>query len=194
MVSEAVGSDQWPSGPRVGTLVNLDSVWKYWDRGSVPTTNWRDNNYDDSEWEEGPAPIGYGEEEGILATEVSYGGKKNDKHITTLFRHTFTAPGNENLKDLWVRLQVDDGCVVYLNGKEICRVGMGDQPWPGASVPSVRKAERSGEKEFFHFRIPDAWRLRGGMNTIAVRVHQATKSSSDIRLALEFAAKKKAGS
>ena len=177
-----------PEDSQLSALVPLGSVWKYWDQGGVPARIWRNIDYLDDDWPEGPAPIGYGEKKGVLTTEIGFGGDRKNKHMSSLFRHTFTAPENHRFAALWLRYQVDDACVVYLNGEEISRVGMGDKKWPGPSQKSKRKADSpSRETEFFQFRIDRITKLKAGENTLSVRVHQVSKTSSDIRLDLELA-------
>src|SRR5687767_9904937 len=49
-------------------LIAARSVWKYLDNGSDQGTAWRAPGFDDSDWESGPAELGYGD--GDEATRV----------------------------------------------------------------------------------------------------------------------------
>ncbi|MFT7481659.1 MAG: hypothetical protein ACI8WW_000589, partial [Oceanospirillaceae bacterium] len=95
------------------------SVWKYYDQGDVGTTNWVNNNFDDSAWATGNAEFGYGD--GDETTTVSFGGDGNNKHITTYFRKVVNLTEQRTLD---CRIKMDDGAVVYLNGNEVYRNGM----------------------------------------------------------------------
>ena len=72
-------------------LVSEGSDWAYWDLGTDPDPAWNTVGFDDSAWAVGPAPLGYGEFD--IQTEVDDGGDPFNRHITTWFRHEFTATG-----------------------------------------------------------------------------------------------------
>ena len=65
----------------------------------------------------GDAELGYGD--GDEQTVVSYGPDSGNKYITTYFRHEFTVTDAASLGGLTLRIQRDDGAVVYLNGHEV---------------------------------------------------------------------------
>ena len=98
-------------------LLPAGSVWKYLDNGSDQSTAWRATNFDDNAWRSGPAQLGYGD--GDEATTVGYGPDSNNKYITTYFRRRFDVADRSSFTNLLLRLQRDDGAVVYLNGLEV---------------------------------------------------------------------------
>jgi hypothetical protein len=75
------------------TLLEGSASWKYADDGSDQGTVWQ-AVYDDSTWKSGQAPLGYKDdgsgistaEFGPLKTEISYGGDKSNKYMTSYFR------------------------------------------------------------------------------------------------------------
>jgi hypothetical protein len=75
-----------------------------------------------------------------------------------------------------LQLKRDDGAVVYLNGTEIARSSM-----PAGTITSTTLATDAGgtEGQFFSFTVP-ASAFVSGTNTLAVEVHQASRSSSDV--------------
>ena len=105
--------------------------------------------------------------------------------ITTYFRHPFTVETPAGLKKVEVRLVRDDGAVVYLNGKEVQRSNM---PVGDIKPDTLAKASINAEEEgkTVTFSIP-ARKLQAGTNTLAVEIHQAKPTSSDLAfdLALE---------
>jgi hypothetical protein len=65
-------------------------------------------------------------------------------------------------------IKVDDGAVVYMNGKEFFRVRMPDGPIDGDTEASSKADERRRDS----FVLPSS-ALQAGANTIAVEVHQS---------------------
>ena len=59
-----------PSGLQTSALVAAGSEWLYLDTGAILGTAWRGVDYDDSTWNQGAAPLGYGDEE---RTPLGYG-------------------------------------------------------------------------------------------------------------------------
>jgi hypothetical protein len=151
------------------------AVWKYKDDGSDQSSQWRARNFDDSAWASGPSELGYGDTQ---ATTVSYGPSSTNKYITTYFRHTFNVADPTLYHGLTLKLLVDDGCIVYLNGAEVARRNMpvGDVNYKTLATATVAGTD---ETTFFNYTIP-ASALVVGSNVLAVEVHQAAASSPDI--------------
>ncbi len=161
-------------------LFAAESAWRYHDQGVDLGTDWREPEYDDSSWAGGLAPLGYGDDHQV--TELSYGSDADDKHPTTYFRTTFEASDVDALDALRLELMVDDGASVYLNGTEVLRVGL-----PGgeldADTYATRTASGSGETDYTDYSaLTDA--LVSGVNVLAVEVHQAAPTSSDLGMDL----------
>jgi len=152
------------------------TVWKYLDDGSEPAADWREPNYDDTSWKTGRAPFGYGEPE--VMTEIGYGENAAHKHIAAYFRHRFTAPDVRDFRELLILLRIDDGAIVYLNGKEILRENL-----PAGKVTSKTTAQRrinAEEEQLYHRYLVPAAALLPGNNELAVEVHQIDGNSSDL--------------
>ena len=94
-------------------LIEEGSVWKYLDNGTDPGVDWIQHGFDDSGWNEGPAELGYGEND--EATLVRFGPDPNEKFITTWFRKTFQVGDAAQVKNLLLRLLRDDGAMVHLS-------------------------------------------------------------------------------
>jgi len=156
--------------------------WKYLDNGSNQGTAWRQPGYNDNNWPVGQTELGYGDwDEG---TTVSYGSNANNKRITTYFRRTFHVPDADEVYSLELRLLRDDGAIVYLNGTEIVRSNM-----PSGSINYKTLAWGAGDRDdetTFHVYQIDPTLLVNGKNVIAVEVHQASVTSSDLSFNLEL--------
>jgi hypothetical protein len=161
------------------TLVGAGSAWRYLANGSNQGTGWRAGGFNDSSWPQGNAQLGYGD--GDEATVVPFGPNASQKYVTTYFRRQFSADPSA-LGTVTLRLKRDDGAVVYLNGTEIVRSSM-----PTGTISSTTLANDAGntENQFLSFAVP-ASRFVNGTNTLAVEVHQASRSSSDVSFDLDL--------
>jgi len=166
------------------TLVPQESNWRFLDDGSTLPADWTEVGFEDSNWGEGPAELGYGD--GDENTVLNYGPSSDDKFITTYFRKTFIQSASAPFDQLIILLKRDDGAVVYLNGQEIIRSNLpeGDITSETPANTAVSSAEESA---FYEFGI-NADDLVFGENCLAVEVHQISPTSSDISFDLELTA------
>jgi hypothetical protein len=176
--------------PGVVPLIAADAEWRYLDTGIDPGPGWNDPSFDDSVWALGRAELGYGE--GDEATVVSFGGNPNQRHVTTWFRRAFTLGEPDALERLELLLDVDDGAVAYLNGREVVRYGM-----PGGAITAATLASRAasgGDENVFEPHVfgtealfrAEPGQLARGRNVLAVEVHQAALNSSDLGFTAEL--------
>jgi hypothetical protein len=159
------------------TLIDRGATWRYFDTGQ-PAGDWRAVGYDDSSWASGPAELGFGD--GDEATVIA------GRRITTYFRRTINVTDPGSFATLRVELVRDDGAVVYLNGTEIARSNMPAGTPTDATLASATLGGAQ-ESEVVVFDTP-AGLLRPGSNVIAVEVHQAAATSSDISFDLALRA------
>lgn len=154
-------------------LITQGSVWKYYDKNSLPS-DWKTPNFDDNSWLEGPAEFGYGDSDEI--TTISFGGNASKKYITSAFRKKITLSEVGGGVKYNGSILFDDGAVVYINGKEVFRVGM-----PVGSIAPETFASRDKEDEnyFLPFEIPNEF-LKPGENVIAVEIHQVNARTPDM--------------
>ncbi|MDG2126326.1 MAG: hypothetical protein P8J87_21670, partial [Verrucomicrobiales bacterium] len=165
------------------TIVPKGATWRYLDDGSDQGTAWTTAGFDDSTWESGPAQLGYGEND--EQTSVGFGPSSSQKFATTYFRHTFNFNAGQRASSLSLDLKYDDGAVVHLNGTELDRYNMPATP---VVYTTYASATVSGDgSNFATFPFPPDL-LRNGKNVVAVEVHQANASSSDISFDLGLAA------
>jgi hypothetical protein len=154
------------------TLIAFGSSWKYLDNGSNQATAWRVDGFPDGGWATGNAELGYGD--GDEATVVSFGPNSGAKYITTYFRKTFNVPDPSLFQSLSLTLLCDDGAVAFLNGTEVRRTNM-----PGGAIAFNTLASVQGEEITDVVSINPAL-LNTGTNVLAVEIHQAAITSSDI--------------
>jgi len=170
-----------PQGSGVLLLPDGDS-WKYFKGLSEPSTTpgeWRELNFDDSQWLVGNTAIGYGET--FIVTELP---DMRGKYSTVYLRKTFEVASLTEFDKLILEAKVDDGVNIWVNGKLAYQenVASADVPYNGVAMAAI---------EDYTFRRqelgdPALWLVRG-TNVIAVQVLNASLSSSsdcfiDVRL------------
>jgi|GEM_PF-969108 len=158
-------------------IIAKGSVWKYLDNGTDQGAAWSAPAFDDSSWSSGAAELGYGD--GDETTVVSYGFDPGNKFVTTYFRKTFTVNSVSSILSASYWLKYDDSAILYINGIEIARHNL-----PTGTILFDTYANNSSEiADSYNF---DASILVEGINTIAIEIHQASPTSSDISMDLEL--------
>jgi hypothetical protein len=175
------------AGTTTSTLIEGNSIWKYNDSNTDLGTSWRTESYNDSTWKSGKGPLGYPSGDsnptfGSLGngTIVSYKSSP-DAYITYYFRKNFTIADVASLSKLDVKVGMDDGYVMYINGTEVRRVYMdaGEVNWQTIAnyVNEPSSAEGTDTADITAAALP---LLKNGTNTIAVEMHNRDNKSSDI--------------
>ncbi|MCC7377700.1 MAG: hypothetical protein IT581_23765 [Verrucomicrobiales bacterium] len=161
------------------TLIPRGSRWRYFDNGTDPGPTWASPTFDDGTWKEGAARLGFG---GDGEVTVIQGGPSNARFAAAYFRHSLTVPDPSIFEEIEVRLQRDDGGIVHLNGTEVFRSNL-----PAGTVTSTTYtgSGTDSETDFYTTQFP-ATGLRAGTNMVAVEVHQANATSSDLGFDLEL--------
>ncbi len=165
-----------------GVLVASESSWNFNDNGTDLGTTWRNTSIREvnNNWDAGDAQLGYGQ--GDEATVIDYGGDAANKYPTYYFRQYFSVYDYEAYDSLWIKLQKDDGAIVYLNNVEIMRHNMPSGP-VGYSTYSA--GNELYPDSFYTASWPAAI-LNSGTNVIAVEVHQVNATSSDLSFDLQL--------
>lgn len=159
-------------------IVPKADTWKYLDDGTNQGTNWRESSFDDSSWKSGQAPLGYSLS--LINTKVSYGSSSSNKYITTYFRKSFTVDTPlSQILSIKMELLREDGAVVFLNGKKILSSNMPVATEPDYKTLAEYALGSLAETTYvpYDVKVSD---LKEGENVLAVEVHQAEASSSDM--------------
>lgn len=164
-------------------LVSAGSEWRYLDDGSNQGTAWRAPAFQDSGWKTGAGVFGYGDDR--VSTVIKYGSNSKKKYVTTYFRRSFTVDSVADLDSLELRLLMDDGCAIYLNGLLLLRPNLPASP----TYTTLASTEQNAlESCWFRYALPPGI-LHTGVNTLAVEMHQYTVDSKDLRFDLQLIAK-----
>jgi Icc-related predicted phosphoesterase len=163
------------------TLVRFGSVWKYLDDGSTPANTWKGGAaFNDDQWKSGPAAFGYGS--AYLRTNLNFGPDPNAKFTTNYFRKTFTIANVADYSVFRLSYYLDQGFVVYINGREVTRVNLPQGPIE-SYVPATFSSENGN--------VVNAQTIRSsffktGTNEIAVELHQGNRKNRSMVLDLEL--------
>ncbi len=125
-------------------LINTGDSWKYYYQTTAVDANWKSASFDDAAWTSAVSPLGTGLSyyikstlsEGYRLGNKSAGGGGFDWrrkpgrwrnyffHHNSLFRKSFNISNLSSMGTLHFTMHVNDGAVVYVNGKEIYRFNM----------------------------------------------------------------------
>jgi hypothetical protein len=165
-------------------LVAPRADWRYLDTGVPPGQDWRLYSFNDLSWSNGPAELGYGDEDEATTVES---GPLGNHYITTWFRHKFDLEDPTAYRNMWLRLKRDDGAAVYLNGEEIYRSGL-----PSGTLtpqtPALDDEDGLAEDAYHPVNVSPFLGLLRSNNVIAVEVHQYAKDDDDLGFDLELCA------
>ena len=178
------------SGSRVDvTLIPLNSEWKYSDSDGDLGTSWKEPEFNDANWKEGPSPLGFGNISNTAVVpriNVPIGTVINPRprQITTYFRKSFNLNDAQSHFELRLKIMSDGGGAVYMNGKEIFR---DSNLSPNANYETTTNNDTSDLNEGdLDDYIVDPAALIEGTNLIAVEMHNGSKSSSDMVMEIQL--------
>ena len=166
------GQDHWE------TAVFADDIWRYIVPDSEPPSNWKDQSFDDSIWDEGEGGFGYGDnDDGTIVYQA----------LSVYFRTTFNVEDISKFTSAIISADYDDGFIAYINGYEIGRSY--NLPEPGTFVPFDTQTFYDHEASLYSGGLPESILidslelnniLVNGDNVFAVQLHNVSTSSSDM--------------
>ncbi len=165
--------------------IDDETTWRYDRSGSDLGTAWREKGFNDSAWPQGKALIADETTTTVepIRTPINRLNDAGEYVKTFYFRRKFNFDYevNSGVK-LQLRHVVDDGVVLYLNGKEIHRLGI-------TADPVDFQSDAAGHENVWEgpFEIPSSL-LVPGENILAAEVHQSGGSSSDMVFGAELKA------
>jgi len=161
-------------------LIKPGEAWRFDDSGSDLGTAWRQPEFSDSTWSEGPAQLGYGQ--GDEQSVVGFGDDELAKRPTTYFRKTFTKASGVTVTNLALRVCFTDGLAVYLNGTEILRRNLATNALYNEPASGTR-----AEWQNFWLSVPvNPSLLRTGANTVAAEAHRMDLAGQDLSFDLQL--------
>lgn len=164
------------------TLIAPGSMWAYWDRDIYPDDTWKLATYVEDEWKYGLARLGYGigGESTIVNASNTAGTQRNP---AVLFRKTFDVADPAAYTSLHLYIQRDDGVAVHLNGTRVHLENLASNA--NLSTLAAGEEPSPGHTQWRHYFL-DPKRLIPGTNLIAVEIHQASLSGTDLNFDLHL--------
>jgi len=182
-IAEVESSSEYVSPPcpdEMITLLELESPdWKYYkgDAGepSGPVDAWRQLNFDDSSWYEGQTSIGYGDsDDNTILNDMQ------NNYSTIYLRHKFTVTNVNEIETLKLRVYVDDGCIIWINGTEVARLNVSNS---FKAYDDLTDAPYVDDAVWQEFELsPPYDYLVEEENIIAIHVLNSSLNSSDISM------------
>ncbi len=173
----------WPdSMGRV--LIKRGNTWILHASAQRPGDDWMKPGFRATGWSSGKAPMGYGDDNEATELASRTGRNGPQPYLVAYFRKSFEVVGGVDWVDAKIKLRRDDGAVVYLNGHEVWRSNMPE----GKIGPTTQAAGsvNNAEENVYYSAMVGTNYLTAGINVIAVSVHQASPTSSDLKFDLEL--------
>jgi hypothetical protein len=160
------------------TIIPKGADWQY----LVPTSeigiSWKDTGFDASSWNTGLSGFGYGDSDDATVL---------NNILSVFIRKEFTITNLQDIEELVLSIDYDDGFVAYINGHEIARSNLG----AAGSFVAYNQVTGSYSREATmyqggipeNFIIPAAGSfLVEGVNVLAIQGHNNDPASSDFSL------------
>lgn len=163
------------------SVFSYGAAWKYLANGTNQGTAWSAISFNDAAWATGNGQLGYGD--GDEATVVSYGPNANTKYITTYFRKVVAIANPPAFNSYTVNVKRDDGIIVYINGTERYRNNITTGTVSYTTLATAAASDDGATAQTFTVN-PTVW--IAGNNTIAVEIHQNSRTSTDLSFDMEL--------
>lgn len=158
-------------------VVDASDTWQYFPGTSEPSPTWAKIDFNVASWASGPGGIGYGDgDDGTTINSVP----------SVYLRINFNIIDVSNISWALLDVDYDDAFVAYLNGHEIARANIGIVGIrPNYNTYSIA----DHEAKMYQGGIPERFVIHKdtikkyflqGTNVLALQVHNANVSSSDL--------------
>ena len=158
------------------TLLAAAQSWKYvkgTSEASSPTTLWRQPAFNDSAWNVGTLPVGYGE--AFITTPLA---DMNGLYTSVFLRKQFTVADPLQFNRLVLEAQYDDGFKMWLNGVLVvdntANLPAGELAFNGTAIASFEQVSFANVNMVGNALAA----LVPGVNTIAVQAHNSSLAAS----------------
>ncbi|HIG30681.1 MAG TPA: hypothetical protein EYQ50_23930 [Verrucomicrobiales bacterium] len=156
----------------LGPLFTPAGNWKYL-AGIHPRKDWIEVGFDDSQWSVGTAGFGIGNNDDQTVLKDMKGN-----YSVVYIRQEFELEALDEVTELQLAINYDDGFIVYLNGKEVLRVGVES----GVGMePNKITGHKANNYEYFTIALPMS-ALQSGTNVLAIEGHNSDINNGDFTL------------
>ncbi|HZJ17781.1 MAG TPA: lamin tail domain-containing protein [Chthoniobacteraceae bacterium] len=167
--------------PVITFIPPTDAAWRYRkgsSEASNPRTAWRQIGFgEDASWFTGRTSIGYAD-----ADDNTVLSDMQNVYWSLFFRHTFTVTAGQIPEALLLRVRVDDGCVVWINGQWVASFHTNTDD-PLFNTPAQNHEGDTWDEKVIRnaqsFLVP-------GTNVIAILAANSSLNSSDFTMDAEL--------
>jgi hypothetical protein len=148
-------------------LIRPDAVWRYLALSEGgPPEGWEGESFDDASWAPGPAGLSVGYSGYLQGATVipSWTGRGYVRGLA--MRHRFRVEDPGRIHTLVLRLEYEDGCILWLNGREVARLGVAAGPVPRWDSLAAVHGMGAAELVDLSAHLP---KLRAGTNLLAIQ-------------------------
>ncbi|MEX0275056.1 MAG: helix-turn-helix transcriptional regulator [Flavobacteriaceae bacterium] len=170
-------------------IIATGDEWYYYDAENAPEIGWENELQLTENWKKGISPLGYGDEG--IKTIIGFGDDPKKKHITKYFKKTIRIDNPFEYLAYTLKVQRDDGIILYLNGREIMRNNMPDGIIDHHTTATGLINNNYEGSLLNHVIFPED--LNIGINIFSASVHQARATSSDCLFNLELVGENDSG-
>lgn len=172
----ASGKEDFKTPSHWESVISPENNWNYFLGNNPPPENWNQPNFNDQSWNTGVGGFGYGDnDDNTIISSVS----------SIYLRKEFEIIDLNDISHFIIHADYDDGYIAFLNGQEIMRSNNFDNINPDFNEFTNNTHEAvlySGgipESKLFDNEDVRGW-LVNGTNVLAVQVHNANGSSTDM--------------
>ncbi len=162
------------------SLIRVGEVWRCFSgvtEASSPISAWRQVGFDDSAWPQGPSGFSLAADEATVLAQPPAAS-------SVFFRKQFTVANPRAVHGLVLRADYEDGFVAYLNGSEVARRGLTNDPIPFDALAAGHR--RGAAEDIDVSAFADA--LLPGTNVLAIQLHAFTNHPATLVLVPELLA------
>lgn len=187
LINPDVANDVGGNWRRAGTenesadtiVVSRDSEWSYFPGRSEPT-DWLAPAFDDSSWDVGATPIGYGDSH--VETQLAMRGN----YSTVYLRQTFSVDDVNAIPSLLLKAQYDDGFNLWINGVHLVQANVNSDTTPFNATAT--NALENFEFVEFGLPTPNTFLVEGENVVMVHMVNGSLSGSSDAWFSAELIA------
>jgi hypothetical protein len=158
------------------TIILRGDAWQYFVPSSEIGNTWKNCGFDASGWNTGPSGFGYGDNDDSTVL---------NNILSVFIRKEFVITNLQDIAELVLSIDYDDGFVAYINGHEIARSNLGADGSTVTYNQSATSREATmyagGNPVNYHISDPSGF-LVTGVNVLAIEGHNSGTSSSDFSL------------
>ncbi|MBN1670384.1 MAG: hypothetical protein JXR37_05105 [Kiritimatiellae bacterium] len=156
-----------------------------WGECAVPAGLWRTRAFDDSGWQTGAAPFGYGP---LAPFGTDLTGDMPGRCTCLFMRRAFVLQSPAQVQELCLDVEIEDGFVAWINGEECARFNVGAPHAPVACDDTAVDGLGPATNLTIALAGSALPELTAGTNILAVQAFNSRIDSSDFKIDLALSA------